>query len=135
MSCGGAIRDSNGCFRKGSICNIGSCSPLKAELFALLHGIQVARSLSISKVVFETDSSQVVDSVLIGSISSSHLKYLLKEIIVLLQQQDWQASVKHTFRESNKCANFLAGSGFDAPLQVQLVNSVNPLHSIFLNND
>lgn len=74
--CGGVIRDSNGCFIKGYVCNLGPCSSLKAKMLALLHGLQVASSLSFRKVIFETDSSQIVDSVSSGitpSLFSSNL--------------------------------------------------------------
>lgn len=53
--CGSIVRDSNGGFVKGFSVNIGRHSSLVAELQALLHGMKVARMLSLKKVIFEID--------------------------------------------------------------------------------
>lgn len=134
-ACGGIIREASGTFVKGFVCNKGNYSALKAELLALLHEIKVVRNLSIRKAIFKTDSIAIINYVIGGLPIQNQFKSLLQEIIFLLRKNDWQASLKHTFRESNKCTDFLARSGFEAALQVQLVESVNPLLAVFVNND
>lgn len=62
-ACGGINRDANGAFDKGFICNMGFCSNLRAELLTLLNGLKVARSLSIGKAIFETDSKAIINYV------------------------------------------------------------------------
>lgn len=93
------------------MCNLGSCNILEAELQAFLHGIRVAKSLDLRKVMFETDSLLIVQMVASGSTSYLQLKSLLEEIISLFHSPDWQVSLQHVFRGSNKCDDFLAKSG------------------------
>lgn len=60
--CGGAIRDSNGRWKSGFLYNFGVCSPLQAEAWALLRGIQLAVFMGYKKVIIESDSSVIVES-------------------------------------------------------------------------
>lgn len=120
-ACGGIIRDDKGTFIKGFYCKLGSCSPLIAEFRALLHGIEVTKCLALERVVFETDSTIVVNLISICSSINPQIQSLLGEISVLLQSSSWHTRVQHAFRESNKCADFLAQCGFDASMHVQLV--------------
>lgn len=92
-ACGGLICDSNGAFVKGFVCNLGVCSVIKAEMKALLHGVQVARDMNISNAIFEIDSLMVVNLVLRGFTTNPHLKSLLEKILLLLNLGDWQTQV------------------------------------------
>lgn len=61
--CGGVLRDCKGEWKGGFVCSIGVCSPTQAEAWALLRGIQVAKQLGCKKVIFESDSQKIVDSI------------------------------------------------------------------------
>lgn len=92
-ACGGIPRKSDGSFIKGFVCNMGSCSVLRAELHPLLYGIEVFWNLSFEKVIFETNSLAVFNYVSRGSSVSYLLKSLVDEISELLRKSDWQASL------------------------------------------
>ncbi|XP_019197687.1 PREDICTED: uncharacterized protein LOC109191482 [Ipomoea nil] len=61
--CGGVARDDSGSWLAGFTYNIGICSPLVAEAWALLKGIQLAKHLDFRDVIFETDSKEISESV------------------------------------------------------------------------
>lgn len=76
-ACGGLVLDSQGVFIKGFCGNLGVCSTLMAEFRALIHGVKMARSLHLDKVIFETDSSVVVNLVTKGPSSNHQIQFLL----------------------------------------------------------
>ncbi|XP_031099664.1 uncharacterized protein LOC116003863 [Ipomoea triloba] len=59
-SCGGLIRDGEGSWKQGYAYNIGNYTPLEAEAWALLKGVQLASHLGFNRVTFESDSTEVV---------------------------------------------------------------------------
>lgn len=99
-SCGGLARDCKGKFIKAFLCNVGFCNAIWAELWALRLGINLARELALSRVIFEMDSSVVVHMVHYGETPSCFLQPLLQEILSLLQLPGWETSVTHTYREA-----------------------------------
>lgn len=107
-ACGGLIRDSCGNFGKGFYCNLGLSNPLWAEMWALLLGTRLARTLSLREVVFEMDSLTIVQTVNKGYSNVPYLQPLLDEVLHLLRLLDWKASVTHSYREANRCADHLA---------------------------
>lgn len=134
-SCGGIVRDYKGQFVKGFLCNLSPYDALLAELHAFHLGLKVARDLALERVIFEIDSSVVVNIVARGSSTKLHIKSLLEEILSIICLPDWEVQVEHVFRKSNRCADFLGKSGFDAPPQLSLVDVINPLLSLYIEND
>lgn len=134
-ACGGIIRNAKGEFIRGFSCNLGACSVLQAELLALLNDLRVARNLGLPKVIFETDSKAIINYVLRGSIINFQLKSLLEEIISFFRLPDWQILLQHSFKEANKCADFLAKSGLEAPQGFHLVDAISPALGTFVLND
>ncbi|XP_019167626.1 PREDICTED: uncharacterized protein LOC109163328 [Ipomoea nil] len=59
-SCGGLIRDSSESWIQGFVYNIGSCSPLEAEAWAILKGVQLAIHMGNSRIIIESDSADAV---------------------------------------------------------------------------
>ncbi|KAK7270484.1 hypothetical protein RIF29_23660 [Crotalaria pallida] len=55
-ACGGLIRDDNGAMVKAFQSNLGVCSSVKAELWGLLQGLQMAIGGNASKLIIEMDS-------------------------------------------------------------------------------
>lgn len=111
-ACGGLARDHNGRLVRGFYCSwVGSCNAVWAELWGLRRGIRLAQDLALRSVLFEMDSKVVVDMVLCGSTHISFLQPLLQEVVYLLRHPSWEASIVHTYREGNMCADFLASKG------------------------
>src|SRR4051812_47717032 len=61
--CGGILRDHHGGWLGGFSKNIGICSVFMAEAWGLYIGVKHAIELGFKKVVIETDSRKVVDSI------------------------------------------------------------------------
>lgn len=47
--CGGLIQDYHGQFVRGFHCNLGAATAASAELWGLMHGLRLAKSLVISQ--------------------------------------------------------------------------------------
>ena len=100
-------RDSQGHWLMGSAHNIGRCSSLQAELWALLDGLQLAWSKGFRFIKVEVDCLLVLKLIQREENSASAHSSLINQIL-LLMEKDWDIDVKHVFREGNKCADFLA---------------------------
>lgn len=59
--CGGLIRNDLGLWQQGFAYSIGNYSPLEAEAWALLKGIQLAIHHGYNKVIFESDSNEITN--------------------------------------------------------------------------
>lgn len=132
---GGIIRDAMGGFIRGFVQNLGPSDVLRGELLALLNGLKVARLMSIPKAIFETDSKAIISYVLRMSPINIQHKSLVEDITSLLRLPDWQVFLHHSFRYTNKCADFRAKAGFDAPPELQIVSSINLILGNFVLND
>ncbi|KAK9044905.1 hypothetical protein V6N11_058796 [Hibiscus sabdariffa] len=84
---GGVLRDSSGVWVKGFCKSIGIISPLQAELWSILVGLQLAWSMGISLLQVQSDSSVVVCLVLDPMASTSTSP--LVRAIAMLSNRDW----------------------------------------------
>ncbi|KAJ1394142.1 Ribonuclease H domain [Sesbania bispinosa] len=121
-SCGWLIRDHNGQFIKGFYSKIGVCSTIKAELWGLLHGIQLASSLNLRNLIINMDSKLAVQLVTGACKESHHCFDIVRRIKGLLDRNP-SYLLSHTFRESNKSVDHLASLG------QQMQNGFIMLHS------
>ncbi|KAF7838312.1 putative ribonuclease H-like domain-containing protein [Senna tora] len=62
-SCGGVIRNHNGCWVTGFANNLGNGSNFQAEVWGVLLGLLVAWEKGLQKVIFETDSMMTINVV------------------------------------------------------------------------
>ena len=60
---GGTIRDHLGKWITGFSANFGSCTLVKAELLALLKGLQIAKEEGIGRLLIQMDSQIVVNKI------------------------------------------------------------------------
>lgn len=59
-SYGGLLRDDNGVFLAGFACNLDSCTIMYVELFGILHGLQLAKSIYVVRLYIESDSNNAI---------------------------------------------------------------------------
>ena len=124
---GGVLRSHRGDWIKGFAANFGVCSSMKAELLALLQGLQLARNLGISRLEVHMDSKVVVDT-LTGTTKSNQLYYFtLKHCKALLHDSSWSIKLHHCYRESNRAADRLANLGVEQSTPFVLFET--PSHS------
>ncbi|WCJ29423.1 LINE-1 retrotransposable element ORF2 protein [Euphorbia peplus] len=120
---GGLIRDSNGMWLCGFMCNLGICTALLAELWGLYYGLEMAWKKGYRRVIVEIDSLIVLKLVMDGE-RVFHRYYWLIEGCKLFLKHDWEIKMQHQFREGNRAADWLANFAgasdlghheFDAP--------------------
>ncbi|KAJ1440340.1 Ribonuclease H domain [Sesbania bispinosa] len=109
-SCGGLIRDHNDTFVKGFSCKIDISSTVKAELWGLLHGLNLACSLNLTNLIINVDSLLVVHLVK-GTCQCSHHCYSLIRSIRKILSENSAYVLSHAFRESNRSVDHLAELG------------------------
>jgi len=106
--CGGIIRDHAGNWVAGFTCNLGSCSVIEAEQWAVYRGLQLAWDLRLEKIIIESDSKNVIDLL---SKSGNERSSLLVLQIQRFLQLNWETKLQYVARGQNKVADALAKEG------------------------
>ncbi|RYQ83778.1 hypothetical protein Ahy_B10g102615 [Arachis hypogaea] len=118
-ACGGVFRDADGRFLKGFSCNLGGCSIMHAELWAIVHGLQIAVVNGYQSIVVESDSAAAIKFINHGCSPTHPCAPLIQDIRIMaarLQHIIWL----HSLREANSVADLLAKKGQDMPLGLHL---------------
>lgn len=119
-ACGGLVRDCNGRWRGGFMYNIGSCTPLVAEAWALLKSIQLANYMGYKRVIFEGDSHELISMMNEGSAGNGIVCNIMSACRRELGQMDeWIISAIP--REINTPADSLAGTAMSIPKGLQIL--------------
>ncbi|KAK8572563.1 hypothetical protein V6N12_028616 [Hibiscus sabdariffa] len=95
-SCGGVVRNNNGCWLVGFAKFIGLCSVLDAKLWRAYLGLIEARNMGVRKVVLEMDCLEAVN--LFHRLHEGLYNLLLLVHIVLGVNRDWEGA--HSVRVS-----------------------------------
>jgi len=109
--CGGVLRDDRGEWQWGFAMNMGFCSSIKAELMAVLKGLQVAKDRGVQKLWIKSDSRVHVGMLLGDYKANPEHGVLIKHCKDLLRDSSWETEITHCFREANKVADKLANLG------------------------
>ena len=107
---GGLIRDSLGHWKHGYSVNIGITSSLEAELWGLVYGLQVALSLDISDLLVDLDSAVLVSFFAESPTRGRAFSNLMLRCLHLVSLFT-SITFRHTFREGNQAADYLANLG------------------------
>lgn len=75
---------------------------MSAELWGLVHGLRLAKSLAIQVLLVEMDSNVVVTMVEARRTHCCLQKPLLDEVIQLLTDLNWSCSFAHVFHEASQ---------------------------------
>lgn len=116
--CGGIIRDVSGNWVGGLSKYLGICSAFMAELWGVLEGMRLAKSLRLRKVESNVDS--MLMALVLKSRKSNDIKSLpmIKRICKIMEEFDG-CKISHAFRETNVCTDVLAN---DVVLSSMLVS-------------
>ena len=109
--CGGLFRDSDGRWIKGYTRKIGVCDALHAEMWDMYLGLEMAWREHIPQLIVESDSKILIDLVTENYKFSGSVPVLVQRIRKLLVS-DWRVQFHHTWREGNRCADWLANFNF-----------------------
>ncbi|KAJ1424210.1 Ribonuclease H domain [Sesbania bispinosa] len=116
-SCEGLLRDDNGDFVEGFVCNLGISSTLQAELWGILHGLKMAEKKRIVNLIVNTDSKTSVQ-LINNRVPNTHHCFILINRIRKILLENPSFFLCHTFRESNRAADHLAFLGHSECLGV-----------------
>ncbi|KAJ9186725.1 hypothetical protein P3X46_002268 [Hevea brasiliensis] len=109
IACGGGlIRDSNGRWIKGFKAVFGKTSVLGVELWSILEGMKLAKSLGLKDINAESDNLIAVQ-ILAGVLQPPGVVLSVISAIQFLLTPDWKVTFSHVLREANYAADSLAG--------------------------
>lgn len=107
--CGGLIRDESGRWITGFTRKLGTCSAIKAELWAALTGLKLATMKNLQNVMVECDSSAAVR--LLNQLKSDGITDAGSVLIANIGREMAKIPrliISHVYREGNICADALA---------------------------
>ncbi|KAJ0089466.1 hypothetical protein Patl1_13454 [Pistacia atlantica] len=119
---GGLLRTNEGQWIYGYTRNIGRCSALIAEAWAILDRLELAWKLGFKRIELESDSLTLVNSLSFHESQDSLEKQVIKRIKRWLRE-DWEIHIHHVYLEGNKCADFLANLSFSFDPELYVLES------------
>ncbi|KAJ1424746.1 Ribonuclease H domain [Sesbania bispinosa] len=121
---GGLLRHHDGSWISGYYGHLKPVDILEAELVAILKGLRICWHYAFRNVLSMMDSSLAVHLIHNKVVNFHRYATLLREIQALLDK-DWSVSLKHSLREGNQCADYLAKQG--AVSSLPLCHVADPL--------
>ncbi|CAN1121022.1 Putative ribonuclease H protein At1g65750, partial [Linum perenne] len=107
---GGCIRDEDGRVVQAFSANLGKCSITRAEITAIVLGLERAWEAGIRHVEVQTDSICVINLISgMEDLTNQHAAILGR--FRSLRNRDWNVQVKHVYREANFLTDHLANNG------------------------
>ncbi|KAF7815362.1 putative ribonuclease H-like domain-containing protein [Senna tora] len=105
---GGLIRDSQCQWIQGYSSFIGFGTALKAEIWTIISGFKLAKSLNYDHILVESDSMLAINLIKKDDVHPNHhlnnlLLYCRSTLLTFTEVQ-----LSHTSREGNSCADLLA---------------------------
>ena len=99
--------------------HLGLCSAVKAEVRAVLQGLQLAKEAGTHKLWVQIDSQAVVS--MLTTRRPCHPEYtgLVQQCKQHLNWEGWEVKISHCFRETNQVADRLANMGIEDSLGVK----------------
>ncbi|CAN0926336.1 Putative ribonuclease H protein At1g65750 [Linum grandiflorum] len=131
---GGVIRTDSGRFVKAFASNLGSCSITRAELRAIVDGLQLAWTLGIRRIRVQSDSMAAVSILSKGSQLDHQHAALVLQFTELCNRQ-WEVNLSHIYREANYAADYLANLGHSLTYGLHLFDSPDRGLSHWLHYD
>ncbi|RYR17534.1 hypothetical protein Ahy_B03g062245 [Arachis hypogaea] len=118
-ACGGVFRDSNGRFLKGFSSNLGNYSIMHAELWAVIHGLNIATANGYQNLIVESDSAEAINFINHGCRPTHPCTPLIQDICILAARVH-KVTWLHSLCEANSVADLLAKKGQELPVGLHL---------------
>ncbi|CAN1147800.1 Putative ribonuclease H protein At1g65750 [Linum perenne] len=118
---GGLIRDDQGRFVSAFVSKLGTCSIVRAEIWGVIEGMELAWSCGIRKLKVQSDSAIAV-KLLSTTQHDAHQHFNLIRRFQELKSRQWDVTIKHIYREANFAADFLANSGHELELGIYVLS-------------
>ncbi|CAN0881643.1 Putative ribonuclease H protein At1g65750, partial [Linum grandiflorum] len=104
---GGVLRTDTGRFVKAFASNLGSCSISRAEMRAIIDGLQLAWTLGIRRIQVQSDPMTAI-TILAKDSELDHQHAVLVLQFKELCNRQWEVNLSHIYREANNAADYLA---------------------------
>ena len=132
---GGILRGHRGEFLVAYALGCGRCTCTRAELTAVLKGLQVAWQEGYKKVQVDVDSEVVVRT-LAGAIPDhSPFIHIVRRCKELMRREGWVVNISHCYREANRAADWLANYGVDLMDKCEIIRAIpKDLRAILLED-
>ena len=114
--------------------NIGVCSAVYAELWAVIQGLSLGWSLEIKKLILEVDSMLVVNWLKKVSACDSNQANLIHICLDFLRR-NWEVQISHIYREGNQLADYLVNKALHIERGIQVLNNAPADVFQLLHND
>ncbi|CAN1149389.1 Putative ribonuclease H protein At1g65750, partial [Linum perenne] len=111
---GGLLTDEFGRCLLAYTINLGNCSITRAELRGAIECLKRTWDAGFRQVVLLMDSKAAI-SLLEKGQDTAHQHGMEVLQFRELYDRDWTVRIKHTYREGNHAADFLASIGYDYP--------------------
>lgn len=118
---GAIIRDHHGTLVSALVANFGSCTSFRAEVAALVKGLELARDLMIRNLVVQLDNLACVQAMKCIEQGTGECAHLINYCRLMLSKDDWTVRVTHIYREGNRAADWLANHGVAQPLRTRIL--------------
>ncbi|KAG8478486.1 hypothetical protein CXB51_028213 [Gossypium anomalum] len=130
---GGVIRDSAGNWIMGYNRFLGNCSIFDAELWGILDGLKLIQCRGHDNVIIHSDSLEVVKAIHENVLKNSTSALLRRIHRILSQERQW--IIRHTPREENKSADYLAKLALGRKEDFHLIKSPPDEMLVYLEAD
>ena len=120
---GAIIRDHCGGLISALSLNFGHCNSFKAEVMALLKGLELAQELQVCKLIIQLDNLACVQIIQNKAAGRNECTHLLNRCLYLIHQESWEVKIVHVYREGNRAADWLANLGVSQLLPTILHSS------------
>ncbi|CAN0854298.1 Putative ribonuclease H protein At1g65750, partial [Linum grandiflorum] len=102
--------------------NLGSCSITRAEMRAIVGGMQLAWTLGIRRLQVQSDSMAAI-ATLAKDYELEHQHAVLVLKFKELCSRQWEVHIFHIYRETNNVADYLANFGHSLTYGMHLFDS------------
>ncbi|OMO68562.1 reverse transcriptase [Corchorus capsularis] len=134
LAAGGICRNPEGAWIFGFTCKLGWGHILKAELYAIFHGMRAVWDAGYRLVIVESDSLVAVNKIMQPPMSQDPMFQVIHRCRELLQR-DWQCFLVHTYREANMCADFLVSWAYQGSFDVTILDHPPGVLHHFIEED
>ncbi|CAN1175299.1 Putative ribonuclease H protein At1g65750 [Linum perenne] len=131
---GGLLRDEYGRCLFAFTMNLGLCSITRAELRGAVEGLKRAWEAGYRRIMLRLDSRAAI-SLLTADRDTSHQHGMEVLQYQELCRRNWLIQIKHTYREGNHAADFLASLGYDYPRGSHTISTTDSNLGYFLRYD
>lgn len=121
---GAIIRDHYGNVISAMMCGFGVGTTFRAEVTALLRGLELARNLQIRKLVVKMDNQARVNLMQKNEPGEAECAHLINRCHELFRKEEWETRIQHVYREGNRAADWLANHGVAQTLRIVILEDI-----------